>query len=363
MRLYGMELYKLLHRKMILTGLLIITGLMVLYFWFVEVGGEKAVVDGCVYTGLEGVQINRKITEEFEGTITNEKINEMIERYGLPSKLEKDMPGWQDSNYLNDFVTRFFTNGSWETDTVPTKRYNLDETELKKVYDSAGMKAELAYTTGWKVLVHMLQLGFVLVSVFVIYGISVIFAEEGQLKMLPLIFTTEEGRRRDVHAKILAAFTVTILSFIGIFLLSFFLCGMVYGFHGFHNIAGMVLSKGLLYSVYRIPFAQYLSLVSVFGLQSLLSLCAMTVCVSAYLNNSFGAVVIAAVCWGFPVLLRIFFGGVLWLFVDSMPAFLIMPELLIDVHEIWYLPLGINICMSVICLQKGTRYYKTKQMA
>lgn len=76
-----------------------------------------------------------------------------------------------------------------------------------------------------------------------------VFAEEGQLKMLPLIFTTEEGRRKDVHAKILAAFTVTILSFIGIFLLSFFLCGMVYGFHGFHNIAGMVLSRGMLYSV------------------------------------------------------------------------------------------------------------------
>lgn len=54
-----------------------------------------------------------------------------------------------------------------------------------------------------------------------------VFAEEGQLKMLPLICTTEEGRRKDVHAKILAAFTVTILSFIGIFLLSFFLCGMV----------------------------------------------------------------------------------------------------------------------------------------
>ncbi len=76
-----------------------------------------------------------------------------------------------------------------------------------------------------------------------------VFAEEGQLKMLPLIFTTEEGRRKDVHAKILAAFTVTILSFIGIFLLSFFLCGMVYGFHGFHNIVGMVLSRGMLYSV------------------------------------------------------------------------------------------------------------------
>ena len=90
------------------------TGLLFLYFWFAEVGGEIATVDGKFYSGYEAVQMNRKITEEFEGDLTDEKVNQIIEKYGLPTKFEENMPGWRDGNFLNDFVTRYFTNGAWE---------------------------------------------------------------------------------------------------------------------------------------------------------------------------------------------------------------------------------------------------------
>lgn len=362
MRLYKMEVYKLLHIRIFIIGLLAVTGLMVTYFWFAEVGEEIAVVDGRVYTGYEAVQRNRKITEEFEGIITNEKINQIIEKYGLPSKLEENMPGWRDGNYLNDFVTEYFTNGAWETSNLPTERYALEETEFRKAYDAAGMNPYLAYTTGWKVFAEMLQFGLILGSVLVICGISVIFAEESQIKMLPLLFTTEEGRKKDICAKIFASFTITILIFIGIFLISLGLCGMVYGLNGFENMSGMVLSKGMIYPVYRIPFSKYLSILSVLGLQALLSLCAITLCISAHQNSSFGAVIIAAVCWGLPVLLRIFFGGIMWIIVDSMPAFFIMSEILSDIYAIWYIPLVINICISAGCLLNGIIYYKTRQV-
>ena len=59
----------------------------------------------------------------------------------------------------------------------------------------------------------ILQLGLILGSIFIICGASTIFAEESQTKMLPLIFSTEEGRRKDVHSKILASFTFTIFIF------------------------------------------------------------------------------------------------------------------------------------------------------
>ena len=116
--------------------------------------------------------MNRKITEEFEGDLTNEKVNQIIEKYGLPTKLDENMPGWRDGSFLNDFVTRYFTNGA---------------------------------------------------------------------------------------------------------------------------------------------------------------------CVSAYQNSSFGAVIIAAVCWGLPVLIGMFFGGSIWLIVDSMPIFLVMPGIVNDIYEIWYI--------------------------
>ena len=64
-----------------------------------------------------------------------------------------------------------------------------------------------------------------------------------------------------------------------------------------------------------------------------------------------------------PVLIRMFFGGIIWLIVDSMPIFLVMPGIVNDIYEIWYIVLGINICFAIGCLVKGLVSYKTKQFA
>ena len=328
MRLYKMELFKLFQNKIFKIGMLATTGLLFLYFWFAEVGGEIATVDGKFYSGYEAVQMNRKITEEFEGDLTDEKVNQIIEKYGLPTKFEENMPGWRDGNFLNDFVTRYFTNGAWENGVLPTERYFLGETELGKAYDEIGKTSYLA--------------------------------EESQTKMLPLIFSTEEGRRKDVPAKILASMTFTIFIFMWFVLVNLVLCWMIYGLKGFENISWMVLSQHMLQPVL---FLKYLGILLGLALQALLSLCTITLCVSAYQDSSFGAVIIAAVCWGLPVLIRMFFGGIIWLIVDSMPIFLVMTGIVNDIYEIWYIVLGINICFAIGCLVKGLVSYKTKQFA
>ena len=97
MRLYRMELYKLYHNKIFRIGLFAATALLLAYFWFAEVGGEIAAVDGSVYSGYEAVKMNKKITKEFEGELTDEKVHQIVEKYGLPSKLEENMPGFCDT--------------------------------------------------------------------------------------------------------------------------------------------------------------------------------------------------------------------------------------------------------------------------
>lgn len=138
------------------------------------------------------------------------------------------------------------------------------------------------------------------------------------------------------------------------------LCWMIYGLKGFENISWMVLSQHMLQPVL---FLKYLGILLGLAFQALLSLCAIALCVSAYQNSSFGAVIIAAVCWGLPVLIRMFFGGIIWLIVDSMPIFLVMTGIVNDIYEIWYIVLGINICFAIGCLVKGLVSYKTKQFA
>lgn len=386
MQLYKMELYKIFHRKIFWIGILAILGLMFVYFWFAEVGDERCVIDGRSHSGYEAVQMNKKITEEYAGTVTDEKINQIVDKYGLPSELNENMPGWKDGNYLNDFVTRFFTNGSWENGVKPTERYRLKDTDLWKAYkeynenidskseknDKKQMKTEilsmwkfkptLEYTTGWKVFGELLQFGLILGSIMIICVISGIFAEESQTKMLPLIFTTVEGKRKDTSAKVLASFTITVLLYAGITGSAWGLCKIVYDLKGGYNLTGVVISGSMWKTVDKVPFFSYLSVLLILGTLAFLSLNAITLCISAYQDSMFGAVVVTAICWAIPLLVRIFFGGFVWILVDSMPMFLIMQVNLNDIYSIWYVIAVIAVGVLAVSLTKGTLHYKVKQV-
>ena len=386
MQLYKMELYKIFHRKIFWIGILAILGLMFVYFWFAEVGDERCVIDGRSHSGYEAVQMNKKITEEYAGTVTDEKINQIVDKYGLPSELNENMPGWKDGNYLNDFVTRFFTNGSWENGVKPTVRYRLKDTGLWKAYkeynenidskseknDKKQMKTEilsmwkfkptLEYTTGWKVFGELLQFGLILGSIMIICVISGIFAEESQTKMLPLIFTTVEGKRKDTSAKVLASFTITVLLYAGITGSAWGLCKIVYDLKGGYNLTGVVISGSMWKTVDKVPFFSYLSVLLILGMLAFLSLNAITLCISAYQDSMFGAVVVTAICWAIPLLVRIFFGGFVWILVDSMPMFLIMQVNLNDIYSIWYVVAVIAVGMLAVFLTKGILHYKVKQV-
>ena len=386
MQLYKMELYKIFHRKIFWIGILAILGLMLVYFWFAEVGDERCVIDGRSYSGYEAVQMNKKITEEYAGTVTDEKINQIVDKYGLPSELNENMSGWKNGNYLNDFVTRFFTNGSWENGVKPTERYRLKDTDLWKAYkeynenidskseknDKKQMENEilsmwkfkptLEYTTGWKVFGELLQFGLILGSIMIICVISGIFAEESQTKMLPLIFTTVEGKRKDTSAKVLASFTITVLLYAGITGSAWGLCKIVYDLKGGYNLTGVVISGSMWKTVDKVPFFSYLSVLLIFGMLAFLSLNAITLCISAYQDSMFGAVVVTAICWAIPLLVRIFFGGFVWILVDSMPMFLIMQVNLNDIYSIWYVVAVIAVGMLAVSLTKGILHYKVKQV-
>lgn len=386
MQLYKMELYKIFHRKIFWIGILAILGLMFVYFWFAEVGDERCVIDGRSHSGYEAVQMNKKITEEYAGTVTDEKINQIVDKYGLPSELNESMPGWKDGNYLNDFVTRFFTNGSWENGVKPTVRYRLKDTDLWKAYkeynenidskseknDKKQMKTEilsmwkfkptLEYTTGWKVFGELLQFGLILGSIMIICVISGIFAEESQTKMLPLIFTTVEGKRKDTSAKVLASFTITVLLYAGITGSAWGLCKIVYDLKGGYNLTGVVISGSMWKTVDKVPFFSYLSVLLIFGMLAFLSLNAITLCISAYQDSMFGAVVATAICWAIPLLVRIFFDGLVCILVDSMPMFLIMQVNLNDIYSIWYVVAVIAVGMLAVFLTKGILHYKVKQV-
>ena len=93
----------------------------------------------------------------------------------------------------------------------------------------------------------------------------------------------------------------------------------MYDLKGGYNLTGVVISGSMWKTVDKVPFFSYLSVLLILGMLAFLSLNAITLCISAYQDSMFGAVVVTAICWAIPLLVRIFFGGFVWILVDSMP--------------------------------------------
>lgn len=365
MRLYKMELYKLFRRKFFLVSFIFAFAILLLYFWYVEVGDEISTVNGEFYQGYEAVQMNRSITEEFEGPLTDDVVGDIVEKYGLPHVVEEQYPGFRDANFLNAFVTEYLSDGylrDWDDYRVPTTVYPIAGSVLGEVQQASGKNIILSYTTGWKVFFEVFQMGMVLASILVIFAVSVVFAEESQTKMLPLIFTTEEGKRRDVGAKIAAAFTLALVVYLGVLALDFLLCGLVFGLRGADCPIGIVMSNlnpdrpGTY-----MPAGSFLLVTLLLNLLAISLLCAITLCISAHVGNTFHAVAISAVCWGAPVLMRMFFGGFAYLFVSAMPIFLIMLnntfELMIY-NSMMLVAVPFAAVVMVLCVINGYCFYK-----
>lgn len=135
----------------------------------------------------------------------------------------------------------------------------------------------------------------------------------------------------------------------------------MYDLKGGYNLTGVVISGSMWKTVDKVPFFSYLSVLLIFGMLAFLSLNAITLCISAYQDSMFGAVVATAICWAIPLLVRIF-DGLVWILVDSMPMFLIMQVNLNDIYSIWYVVAVIAVGMLAVFLTKGILHYKVKQV-
>lgn len=368
MRLYKMELYKLYHRTSFFLWSVCAVLMLVFYFW-VTMDCERTTIKGKTYYGYEAVKMNRQITKEYQGELTDEKISQIVREYGLPSEVVYDYPDWTDGNYLNGFVADYLSDGymgDWTDYKAPEKVYAINDTQLGELQKATGKKIYFAYTNGWKIFFDILQMGMVFASVLVIFAISVVFAQEGQSGMLPLLFTAKEGKGKDIWAKIAAAFTLTIIVYMLTILLCFLLSFCVFGLEGAECPMCVALSRKIsvrtMGELDSMAVGSYACVILKWNLIALLFLCAMTLCVSAHYRSLFGAVFMAAVVWGTPLLVGIFFGGFGYFFTSCMPVFLIMTNSVYESVSWGWEPimLGLIIPLFFLCVGEGYRTYRMK---
>lgn len=369
LKLYRMEFYKLWHKKSFLIGSVFTILIMQFYFWGVIVGEEISTVEGVGYYGYKAVKVNRQITEAYRGELTDEKAEQIIAQYGFPSVREYDYPGWRDANYLNGFVTDYLSDGSknsWDNYTVPTRLYAIEDTALGELEDALGGKIPFAYMRGWEAFLDIVQMGMVLASILVIMAVSIVFSQEGQTKMLPLAFTTQEGKGKAVWSKITAVFILTIIVYSVVVLFAAVQSFLVFGLAGGNCPLSLALGKNLradrIFKIDYMPVQSFAGIVLGFNLLAMLLLSAVTMCVSAHCKSNFSAVAMAAVLWGMPLFIRIAGGGLGYFITSCMPIFLVMTG---SVYEfvLWgtgILVVAVDIPLLIICVGEGSQVYKKR---
>ena len=374
MKLYRMELYKLCHRRIVIVGTFCVIGIL-LFFFVLKVSDEWAYVDGVTYHGYQAVQVNRQITEEFKGVLTDEKVNAIVEKYGFPQKVVWDYGGFRDSNFLNNFVVEYLADGfmrGWEEGEyqISTMTYPIADTELGAAGELTGREIILAYTNGWGVFIDMTQVGMVLACILILFSVSVLFAGERQKKMLPLLFTTKEGRKKDICMKIAAAFTVTVCIWLIVILMGFIACRLVYGYDGVDsfvgatNISFSIMAQSWSVSIWTVK--HFLIVVVLRSFIGVMLLCAVTIYISAGCRSSFHAVSIAAVSYGLPVLLWFimpigFIFSLVRVLIYASTFYQCMCSSIYDVGRIWHILAAVAIVISIICVIAACWKYKRQQ--
>lgn len=361
MRLYKAELFKLLCRKIFIIGSVSVLCFIMLFF-VINVGDERSTVDGKLYTGYEAIRMNRKITAELGGLLTDEKAKQIIDTYGFPQKVEEGYGGFRDENYLNGFVTTHLGNGylyDWDDYEISNELIPISQTELGEIQKITGDGILLEYTTGWTVFFDIIQIGMVLGSILILFTISVVFAEEKQCNMVPLLFTCEDGKEKDTAVKICASFTIATVIYAIITLFVMILCGLVYGFDGLHSIIGLVITEtpNTFFKISMTSVAYYLIIKMIINYLALNCVCAIALCVSAHYQSSFHTVIVSSIIWGVPILIRMLLGGIGYLFMCGTPLLLVMSEILMDIYGVILFPITVVMLILVCCTVSGYRKY------
>lgn len=314
MRLYKTELYKLCHKKFFVVGIICTLAFLFLLF-YQNLAAQKSAINGVEYHGYEAVKTDRQITEEYKGALTDEKLQQIVDKYGFPQRMV-EYYGFADGNFLNQFVMTYASDGyyyGWDDYQLATKVLSIENSKLSNIRTATGGDIWLAYYAGWDYFTSWYYTGMIMVSIVVLCLVSTVFSNEEQAGTKPLLFTTKEGPAKDTHAKIAAAFTLSVGLWLCVTVFCFLLNCLIYGWDGLKCLSELVLGWGEPVQSFGVQLIE----VFLLSLLGLLELCAITLWISAHCRSTFHSVSAAAICWIMPILAFMVLGGVYQILTSS----------------------------------------------
>lgn len=298
----GFELNKLLRRPLVLAsllGLLCLAGIM-LFNWIVPgVNAVQEETDGewVVLENSDAVLRNQEIAAQYQGPLTTEKVQDVLERYAFSSSVmtSRNMDPARQTNYTHNFLYDIFDNKFSSADGL----YN--GTTIKEAYGDIAPDLIIGYSDGWENTVYALSFTFFFWCCVLVIILSPVFSEEYTKGTDALILTGNEGRKKCPLAKITASFIIALagsLILIGCFFLAFL---AYYGTTGFRSSVQLSGLGFLRNTPYVISWGTAFGFACLLWLGAAIVLTSMVLVISVLAKNSFASLVISFVLFMAPL--------------------------------------------------------------
>jgi len=207
----GKEIYRILSRKITLIALSVAAAFSI-YYGCISFWDEVVIDNGEIYWKSQAVAADRRATEEFTGTLTEENVRMIWEKYGEPvnadyllreENLRQLLRQGVYDNCCNRFVSRMFTNEvTQENGTIVRMlQENLSENPYFDGSYVFGYVGE-----GWNWYWDHFLIILVMVSLVVIIGFSPVFSEDYAFRTADIILPTVKGRFQVWRTRISAGF-------------------------------------------------------------------------------------------------------------------------------------------------------------
>ena len=301
------EFGKILNRKIVYAAIVFVLFMGCTMCIGRGAGAQVVLSEGSYLEGREAVKRDKEIASGYEGVLTEEKVEEILDTY-RPRR--EDGSFWVVNNIYNTL------SGLWgEMDG------SYDGTKILSAFPDYrdDRPLVLGYNEGW---MSFLETGMYLmigIGCLLVIALSPVFSEEYARGTDALILTSRHGKGRCAWAKIIASYLFTLLIVVGWLLFQSFVYWQDFGLDG--SGASVQLNNhfmffGVPYFLTNAGAAGYCLVLWVGGS---LILTALVLLLSAVCRSSFVTVIVALACYVIP----------------STFGQLGVPPKLLSLHPIW----------------------------
>lgn len=292
-QLIGFELQKILQKKVIWMGFVLILFMNFMFYSHFCISSTKfRTPDGEVLRGQEAWEYDRSVAKNFSGALTVKKAQEILSQYPLDAEIDYENYATENSTYLA-VKYAFYQHG------IPLDE-QASNAELEAIISENFDNISLGYSYPWASLLFYLCQLMIMVGFLIVIAIAPIFSEEYGKGMDSLILTSRFGKTKCARAKILSAFLFSLLLTGGILLLNMLAFLLTYGTEGWD--ASIQLNGTGYYS--QLPYPMNCSKALFFNVFLCLAgssvLTAITLFISVVSRTSFLSLVVSAFLYAAP---------------------------------------------------------------